>query len=61
MTFPFGQQDVDEDEEENDEPELREVNEDYDAILEPNFRESNGPLLDLEDQVRSKIISMERE
>lgn len=61
MTFPFGQQDVDEDEEENDEPELREVNEDYDAILEPNFGESNGPLLDLEDQVRLKIISMERE
>ena len=53
MTFPFGQQDISEDDEENDEPESQEVNEDHhdDAVLEPNFGESNGPLLDLEDQV----------
>jgi hypothetical protein len=50
MTFPFGQQDISEDDEENDEPDSHEVNEDYDAILEPNFGESNGPLIDLEDQ-----------
>ena len=51
MTFPFGQQDISEDEEESVELELQDVNEDYDAILEPKFGESNGPLLDLEDQV----------